>query len=307
MVMAVLLSTGLVYTSLVAVPQSVINRPRHELTVTPVDAGLYFEDFVLSPADSTLKLKGWWMPAETPMATLVFIHGGGSSRHSGFFSSVEFYRAMVEQQISVVAIDLRNHGQSDSDGNGLQFGRTEMRDAQAAISWAHTKSPSLPIFAMGISMGGATLIQAVHDDADITGLILLDSVLDTEDTVRQSGWVETGMPPALFAPSAWAAVTFFDLPGGEHRPLELASKLDLPILAMQDPDDPVTRAHYSTELARRNPNVTLWSAPTIAPDHPDLAFKGRWGSHVAAFAHHPEQTLEQIMQFINRPVFHAEY
>jgi len=38
---------------------------------------------------------------------------------------------------------------------------------------------------MGISMGGATLIQAAHDGAKLDGLILLDSLLDTNDTFAQ--------------------------------------------------------------------------------------------------------------------------
>jgi uncharacterized protein len=295
-----LLSAGLAYTSLVAVPQAMIHRPPNPLEVNPGHVGLDYDDIVLAPADASLELKGWWMPAESARATLVFIHGGGSNRNSKFFTSLNFYRAMVDRKVSVFAIDLRNHGHSGSDGRGLQFGRTEMRDAQAAIKWAHGKTPEAAIFAMGISMGGATLIKAVHDGADLRGLILLDSVLDTVDTVRQGAWVETGLPAALFAPSAWSAITFFGLPGGKERPLELAATLDLPILAMQDPDDPVTRARYSTELAQRNPNVSLWSAPAIAPDHPDIRFRNRWGSHVAAFAIYPDQTLEQIMEFIDR-------
>jgi len=78
--------------------------------------------------------------------------------------------------------------------------------------------------------------------------------------------------------------------------------LQLPILAMQDPDDPVTRAPHSRELARRNPNVTLWTAPTIDPEHPDLAWRDGWGSHVSAFEFYPQETVAQIMLFIDRSV-----
>ena len=86
---------------------------------------------------------------------------------------------------------------------------------------------------------------------------------------------------------------------GEAAALERAAQLTLPILAMQDPDDPVTRAQFSRELARRNPRVQLWIAPSIEPDHPDLAWKGGWGSHVSAFEFYPEETIGRIMQFIN--------
>lgn len=287
------------YVALVAVPQAAV-APRHvAIEGSPADVGLAFEDFTVRPGDSDLELAGWWMPAAGARAVLVFIHGGGSNRTSSFFDSLKFYRAMVDQGVAVVAIDLRNHGNSGSDGRGLQFGRTEKYDAQAAIGWARERHPELPLFAMGISMGGATVIQAAHGGVALDGLILLDSLLDTVDTFRQGAWVETGLPPVLFTPSAWSATQFFGLPGGDTQALERAAALDIPILAIQDPGDPVTRAPFSRELARRNPRVVLWEAPATDPDHPDLAWKERWGSHVSAFTLYPQETVAAIVAFID--------
>ena len=294
-----LLLLGCTYVVLIAVPGEIVRPQRTALATTPADVGVAYEDFVISPQDSPLTLAGWWMPAANARATLVFIHGAGSNRGSTYFGTLPFYKAMVDQGISVVAIDLRNQGESGSDDQGLQFGRTEKHDAAAAIAWARNKTPDLPLFAMGISMGGATLIQAAHDGAPLDGLILLDSLLDTQDTVMRGAAVETGLPPALFAVSAWAATQFYGLPGGEEQALERAAALDLPILAIQDPDDPVTRAHFSQELAARNPNVTLWMAPAIDPEHPELAWKGNWGTHVAAFQFYPRETVAQILAFMD--------
>jgi pimeloyl-ACP methyl ester carboxylesterase len=286
------------YLSLIAIPQQALYGERSPLTTSPADVGLVFEDFVVTPEDHALPLHGWWIPAENPRATLVFIHGGGSNRNSTFFGSLNFYRAMVDRGVAMAVIDLRNHGESGSDGQGLQFGRTEMYDALAAIAWARKKSPDLPLFAMGISMGGATVIQAAHHGAQLDGLILLDPLLDTYDTFKQGAWVETGLPPILFAPAAWAAATFHGLPTGQEQALARATSLDTPILVLQDPQDPVTRPQYSAELARRNPGVTHWMAPPIDQSHPDLASKGRWGSHVAAFQFYPRELVAQIMAFI---------
>ena len=297
-VIAGLLLAGCAYVALIAIPRAAIQVQRNPVTSSPADVGLVFEEFVISPQDTELTLAGWWMPAQNPRATLVFIHGGGSNRTSSYFGSLAFYRAMVAQGVSLVVVDLRNHGASGSDSQGLQFGRTEKYDAAAAIAWARDKNPNLPLFAMGISMGGATLIQAVHAGAAVDGLILLDSLLDTYDTFKQGAWVETGLPPALFSLSAWSATQFFGLPGDDEQALARAVTLDLPILAIQDPGDPVTRAHYSRELAQRNPRVTLWVAPAIDPQHPDLAWKERWGSHVSAFTFYPQETVTQILAFM---------
>lgn len=289
---------GYGYLSLAYVPQQVTAANRIDLVERPSDVELDYEDILLSPAQEDLKLDGWWMPADNPQAVLVFIHGAGSGRHSTFFSSLDFYARMVDNGISVVAIDLRNHGTSDGDESGLQYGRTESADALAAITWAREHNPGKPVFAMGISMGGATVIHAADKGALLDGLILLDPLLDTHSAVQRGSTVETGLPAWFFAPAAWAATTFHGLPSGGQQALSIAKTLTLPILLIQDPDDPVTIIDYAEELARDNPQVNYWVAPPVDLSHPDLAWKGAWGSHVAAFHMFPDETTRRIVQFI---------
>jgi pimeloyl-ACP methyl ester carboxylesterase len=300
---ALLLLAGVALTYGVFIPGTAIQPEHQPITMSPADVGLEYEDIILSPADQPLRLAAWWMPADPDkaVATLVFSHGGGSNRHSQFFKALEFYRAMVDRGVSVLALDLRNHGASEHNGRGLTFGRTEKYDARAAIDWARQKTPNLPLFAMGISMGGATLIFVADDGAPLDGLILLDPLLDTHSVFTRGAWIETGLPPALFLPSAWAATTFWGLPGGEQQPFNRALSLDLPILLLQDPGDPVTIATHARELAAANPAVDLWVAPEVDASDPELPWRERWGTHVIAFALFPDQTLEQIMNFIAGP------
>ncbi len=293
-----LLFAAFAYLSLAYVPRQVIFAERSPITLSPQAVGLAFEEVVISPADSTLQLAAWWMPAEEASAALVFVHGGGSNRQTAYFKALEFYREMVAQGVSVLAVDLRNHGNSDADDRGLQFGLSESADAIAAIEWVGGKAAQLPVFAMGISMGGATLIHAVHRGASVQGLILLDPLLDTRSAFTRGAAAATGLPPALFGPAAWAATEFYGLPEGDNAALNLALELTLPILLMQDPDDPVTVAQYAHTLAEGNNNVTLWMAPPVDTRHPDLAWKAGWGSHVAAFHMFPEQAVDAIVQFM---------
>ena len=274
-------------------------RPPYPIKQTPADVGLAFESFTLTPADEQITLTAWWMPANNPRATLAFIHGGGSNRHSEFFKSLDFYAAMVAQGISVAVVDLRNHGDSQSDGKGLQFGRTEKWDALALVKWAREKTRDIPLYAMGISMGGATLIHAASEGLTVDGLILLDPLLNTKDAITQSGWVETGMPPGLFKASAWAATAWHGMPGGEEQAQSIAAKLNQPILLMQDPGDPVTRAIYARELAAQNPSIEYWEAPPVDREAArQLEWRGRWGSHVTGFVLFPDQVIERILGFM---------
>lgn len=294
-----LVVAGYAYISFVHVPQLVTASNRIDLVERPSDVGLDYEEFTLSPANENLSLDGWWMPASDPQAILVFIHGAGSGRHSTFFGSLDFYARMVENHVSVVAIDLRNHGTSDGDEHGLQYGRTESADAIAAIHWARERNPEMPVFAMGISMGGATLIHAAGKGAPLDGLILLDPLLDTHSAVQRGATIGTALPAWFFAPAAWAATTFHGLPSGNQQALAIAKSLTLPILLIQDPEDPVTIMQFADELAKDNPQVTYWVAPPVDLSHPDLAWKGAWGSHVAAFHMFPDETTQRVMAFID--------
>jgi pimeloyl-ACP methyl ester carboxylesterase len=293
---------ALAYIALVEIPTQVRFAARTVLDTSPADVGLAYENFELRPADANIALKGWWIPAKQPIATLLFLHGGSSNRNSRYFEALEFYSAIVERGVSVAAIDLRNHGESGADDHGIQFGRTEQHDAAALVAWARQKPSPGPIFLMGISMGGATAIRAIHEGAQVDGLILLDSLLDTQDALQQAIWASSGLPPALTAPSAWAATTFYGFPGGEEQPLHLAAALDVPILVMQDPADPVTRAPYAESLAAQNSRAELWMAPAAQSNDARLAWKKRWGSHVAAFALYPTETIEQIINFMQRVI-----
>lgn len=299
---SLVLVTILAVTLLIVIPWSAIQPVHIPIEQTPADFGLAFEEFTTLPEDQPLQLAGWWMPAENAHASLVFIHGGGSNRHSTFFNSVPFYKAIVESGINVTAIDLRNHGFSGDDPRGLQFGRTEKFDALAAIRWTHDRAPGVPVFLMGISMGGATAVHAAAAGADIKGLILLDSLLDTADTFNRGGTAQTGLPHWMFGLAAWSAQKFFGLPHGDEGALALATKIELPILVMADPDDPVTRAIYSRELAKRNANVQLWMAPSVPADHPELQWRGNWGSHVMAFFAFPKETVGRVTLFIQETV-----
>jgi len=277
---------------------SVADNP---VTETPDKLGIEFENIrVTSKTDEgTIELAGWWMPAEHPKAILLFSHGAGSNRTSWFLPSIEFYAYMVRQGISVITVDMRNHGNSPKTDGTLGMGAEEWPDALAMANWlddhGHTE---LPRIAMGISMGGATTIHAVHEGLAVEGIILFDPALNTADALAQGGWISFGLPPILFAPYAWATTTFWGLPRGDNDALMRAIAIDQPTLLIQDPTDPITRRPYAEELAAGNASVEIALAPQTPADAECLAGKGRWGAHVAAFKCHEDWTKNILNEFL---------
>ena len=149
-----------------------------------------------------LTLEGWWFPVENPRATLLFVHGAGSSRYSPFFNTLGFYENLQANGISVFTFDQRNHGNSTFTDGYLRMGATEYRDVQAASDWLIKNKPNdAPLIVCGLSMGGATAIYAIAEGLAADGLLLFDPMLNTSDALSQGGYVGYGLP--LSCSSLW--------------------------------------------------------------------------------------------------------
>ena len=266
---------------------------------TPGDVGLDYEDIVVN--SDGVDLVGWWIPAPQPRAVMLFAHGAGSNRTSWFLPSLEFYRAATELGISVATIDLRNHGNSPKTDGKLGMGSTEWPDLLALSHWLEDREQGrLPRIGVGLSMGGATTIYALSNGLRLDGAVLIDPLLNTRDALKQGGWIAYGLPPGVFAPMAWAATELGELPGGDSDAGAVAAGLDLPLLLLQDPDDPITRLPFARQLADNNPSVQLAVSPPVASNDTCLDGKGRWGTHVALFNCHRNWTLAQLGDFFDR-------
>jgi len=248
-----------------------------------------------------LQLEGWWMPAENPRATLLFVHGAGSSRVSPFFNTLGFYDSLQKAGVSVFTFDQRNHGNSEYTDGYLRMGATEYRDVLAAREWLRGRADDdTPVIICGLSMGGATSIYALATGLQADGLLLFDPMLNTRDSLERGGWVGYGLPSVLFRPMAYLAPLFWGLPYGESDALEVAKALDLPIAIVQNKTDPITRSIWSEELANAADSATIAFVPDIDASDPCMAEKGRWGTHASSFHCHPDWTIEQVENLITR-------
>lgn len=282
-------------------PPHMIATTPYPVDQTPASRNLDYQDIVIPSGD--LLLEGWWIPAPTPIVDLIFVHGAGSNRISQYIGSLDFYRTLHDLNISVVTMDIRNHGNSPVTDGTLRMGLAEWPDVVATAQWLDQHHPSdRPRVLLGASMGGSTVIHAVTNGLEADALILLDPLLDVLDSMMEGGQIETGIPAPLLAVAARAAIRQYQLPRGETGPLAMAKALDLPILLMQDWDDPVTRSPFAAELSRANPNVTLARVPAISVTEPCLDGKEEWGTHVAAHPCRPDWTRDTVAAFVRSVV-----
>ncbi|MFC9994294.1 alpha/beta fold hydrolase [Nocardia sp. NPDC127526] len=108
-----------------------------------------------------------WGPEDGPL--VVFLHGGGQTRHSWKDSGL----ALAKAGMRAVLLDARGHGDSDWAPDGNYRREAMVEDLMGVIDQL-----GRPAFVVGASMGGLTgLLATAHPRPErITGLVLVDVV-----------------------------------------------------------------------------------------------------------------------------------
>jgi uncharacterized protein len=153
----------------------------------------------LVAADGT-RIAGWYIPAAGEIgpreATVVLTHGWGSNK-----SNMLPHAEMLRERYNVVAFDLRGHGQSS--GQITTQGVLEQHDLRAMIDWLEREKGPRQIAVLGVSMGGATAVNAAQRDRRIDALVL-DSTHATLASAIQARLERAGYP--LSVPASWAVL-----------------------------------------------------------------------------------------------------
>jgi fermentation-respiration switch protein FrsA (DUF1100 family) len=124
------------------------NMPSRELTASPKDIGLEFENITLTTSDNE-RLHGWFVPADGARGVVLFFHGNAGNISHRLDSIAIFNRLGLDTLI----IDYRGYGES----SGKTSEQGTYLDAQAA--WDYLVSdrgvPAERIVIFGRSLGGA--------------------------------------------------------------------------------------------------------------------------------------------------------
>jgi pimeloyl-ACP methyl ester carboxylesterase len=284
---------------LIYIPMEVSKAQRYPLKATPATMGLTYKDVAFPTKGGGLTIRAWWMKAPDARAVLVFVHGANSTREEVHTRGLAIAKFLVGQHISVLALDLRNHGMSDATPSGrLTLGWDEANDAIGAIDYATAQAPGLPVYLMGVSMGGATSIYAAARDPRVMKLVLIDPVLNSHVTTFKALHAILGWPNWLLGPVTWSAETFFAGDPAHHVPLQTAEALKLPILLIEDDGDLVCPPEFAYGLAKHHANVSLWAAHDPGPENPVMKRAGGWGGHASAYRFHPQEMQKQLAAFL---------
>ena len=105
-----------------------------------------------------LTLVGHLRECEKAKRLVIAFHGWRSAWYRDFGLLADF---LSREQCSVLYVEQR--AQNESEGDYIGFGLTERYDCVDWANWAAERFPGLPVYLMGVSLGGATVLMAAGD------------------------------------------------------------------------------------------------------------------------------------------------
>ena len=140
----------------------------------PADFTLAAEVVSFDSSDGT-PLKAWWLRAQpTAIGNVVLAHGRDANRSR----MLPHAALLVPHGYNVLALDLRNHG--ESGGKYITSGYTESRDILAAVSYVWQRGERTPIAVLGRSYGAVAALRAAADSPEIAAVISDSGFSSTE-------------------------------------------------------------------------------------------------------------------------------
>jgi uncharacterized protein len=154
-------------------PEWAQNGPTHfTITEPAVDTTPYLmpapQAVTISSRDPAIEISGWWVPADDPSApAVVVVHGHTACKRD---PDVLLPAGMLHRAgMSVLLIDLRDHGDSTDEDGRYAGGTEEYLDVLGAWDWLQTVESVPPdrIGLLGISLGAATVLIASGEEPGV--------------------------------------------------------------------------------------------------------------------------------------------
>jgi fermentation-respiration switch protein FrsA (DUF1100 family) len=199
-------------------------RPTQEVSYTPDELGLDFEDVVFKSGDG-LELNSWYVPAESSGLTVLFCHGnGGNMMHR-----LDSINILNKLGLNCFIFDYRGYGKSEGKPNE----EGTYLDAMAAYKWLTKvrKVPANKIIIFGRSLGGSIAAQ-------------LASKVEAAGLVIESGftsYVDMGRKFYPYMPVRWFARY-------SYRTIDYIREVRCPVLIIHSRGDEIVPFEFGLQL-----------------------------------------------------------
>ncbi|WGI22447.1 alpha/beta fold hydrolase [Amylibacter sp. IMCC11727] len=223
--------------------------------VGPPPSNIKLAPISLADADGN-HVSAWYYVSPSNNPVVLLLHGIKSDKRS----MLPRAQMLIENEYSVVLIDLQAHG--ESDGKTVTFGHLEAVSVQAAYSFIERKWPDKKVGVIGSSLGGAAAILAgskQQADAYVLEAVFSDLKDATENRLR----VKLGdWSVRLSMLLLWQAPLQIGVSTHEISPKNKIEAIQAPILVIAGTKDQRTTLVNSRELfSNANSPKEIWEIP----------------------------------------------
>jgi fermentation-respiration switch protein FrsA (DUF1100 family) len=238
----------------------VIHQPRFHSSATPSDLGLPWEPLRLTADDKT-SISGWLIRKSGAEGVLILLHGFGTSKADLLDVAETFHR---QGNYHLILIDFRAHG--ESSGTILSFGKNEVLDIRAAITYAASDPgmKGLPVGCYGLSMGGVISIFAAAHYPEIRAVVSDSAYSDLGKAIARALRMSYHIPRFFFGqPAIWITQLRLRASASSLSPVRAIAKIaPRPVLIIHGTADRTTPFSDGEELfkAASEPK-SIWPVP----------------------------------------------
>ena len=197
--------------------------------------------------DGEIELKSWWVENNLSNPTIILLHGLTSSKNS---PDILLPMGMMDKsEFNLLAIDMRDHGESTCEDGFYAAGQNETDDVVAAIGWLIDKgiSPS-NIGIYGNSLGALVGLMTPAKTNEFGSIAVIDPPVDFETLVREEMSYQ-GFPTFLWEPIYHYALVFKRINMLKDIPEEALSKGNKqPLLIFSGLQSDRVLPHHSDDL-----------------------------------------------------------
>lgn len=249
-------------------------QPSRRLFVRPETVGARWEEARFPSADGTA-LTGLWFPAsqEPAQGVVVQFHGNGENMTSHFLSV--WWLAL--EGWHVLAFDYRGYGASA----GKKSLNGAVADGAAALAYARSRAPGLPIAVLGQSFGGAVALASLErDGGDGICALVLESTFSSFIGIARDKLALSRLTRPVRGLLAFALIS------DRYRPSRLAARRrPVPLAVLHSPGDPVVPYEQGRLLYNAAKEPKEW-----------WEVSGR--EHAAAFTIYGADFRPRLLQFL---------
>ena len=234
-----------------------------------------------------LSLAGWYVPGKAGSPVVIVTHGVNGCKCDP--NTLTVAGMLHRNGFNVLLFDMRNHGQSDSDGGRTAIGNKEFEDVLGAWDWLIARKHFTPkeIGLYGESLGAGTTLIAFGEEPRVAAAWVDSPYSDLKEIIDEE-LIRNHYPTILTDGAIFMARVVSGDNLLAHSPQEaIQNDAGRPIFIVHGTGDQRINVHHTRQLAalaaQDGANVTVWMPEGIRHVAAEFDLSREYESRLVAF------------------------